>query len=227
MASIAKHTNRVVVTMAALCLVGVLFAFIMERRTDDAYERRLVKVVYEKSRGNGGYEPTCPEIRAWIKTIKATSNYDFIRRPVIREGVIIGWMEVEVRLWYLGQIWVESTFNPSAKGDGKKAKSGKISSYTRGLMGVSEDSAKDSAGRQHLKVAGQYPRSLYNPFFNIRCGVECFEHLLGKYGGVLVASRCYNSGERGACEKMWKGSTFDSSYMDKIVKRVGELEAAL
>ena len=68
---------------------------------------------------------------------------------------------------------------------------------------------------------------LFNPYENIRVGVDYIKELIDKYGTIQDALAAYNYGEKGALRHLWNKGIFQYEYNETIMRRMKEIEEEL
>ena len=67
---------------------------------------------------------------------------------------------------------------------------------------------------------------LYNPYGNIRVGLNLLSELYGKYGDWNKVLMSYNMGE-GRAKKSWKKGVYSNKYSTSIINRAQELQCEI
>lgn len=101
----------------------------------------------------------------------------------------------------------ESSYKYSATGDGGASK---------GYMQVMEKWHKDRMER--LGVV-----DLYNPYSNVRVGIDFLSEILQRYPDYNEALMVYNMGETGA-KRLWNTGVYETEYSKEITKRSQEIK---
>lgn len=68
---------------------------------------------------------------------------------------------------------------------------------------------------------------LFNPYQNIRLGVDIMKELIEKYGTIQEALAVYNFGETGAKEHLWSNGIYVYDYNKNIMNRMEAIEEVL
>lgn len=68
---------------------------------------------------------------------------------------------------------------------------------------------------------------LFNPYQNIRVGVDYMKELIDRYGTIQDALAAYNYGAAGAREHLWSNGIYVYSYNEDIMRRMKEIEEEL
>lgn len=105
----------------------------------------------------------------------------------------------------LGVIKTESNFNPRAKNINKNG------SIDRGIMQI--NSCHEDLCKQ-LEVT-----DLYNPYQNVKVGVELLSNIYKQYPNIHKAMMVYNMGLNGA-KRNWKVGRGSTTYSRKVVNNI-------
>ena len=104
----------------------------------------------------------------------------------------------------------ESGYNPNCTGD---------SGASKGYMQIQEKWHK-------WRMDTEDVTDLYDPYGNIRVGLNFLGDLHDKYGDWTKVLMCYNMGQSGA-KKCWDKGIYSTAYSRRILQRAQEIEQEL
>lgn len=85
-----------------------------------------------------------------------------------------------------------------------------------GLMQLLPSTAEELAQRLGLDWRGD--DSLFDPVMNVKLGTAYIKHLSDRYGDVTTALAAYNWGPGRIDQRLRKGTSVPSTYIDRVMK---------
>lgn len=194
-----KDTRNQLLFVGAFVALVLFLGSIGSRSIENAPSSANIGVserFYAEARHNKAYSPTIEEINEWIELIERESDFD------------------DAVPFYLALILAESSGNPTVKTD---------SGLTRGLMCVSIDAARDVVKRRGFKV-DKISIALYNPRWNIICGIDHYETIYKKWQTRKWSMTIYNAGERKVTKWVSDGKRIKHSHWKRVQEKLQYLE---